>query len=421
IVAPLLLVALDLYFRLSLQRLWEELADLPAIFPDGRPLDKKAPGWMLNGLVCLHFERLLRTRSALAIWQARSAALVAWGVVPFTIVILWARYVRMHDWKVTAVHVACIAVTIGAGVGFYRLAVATLEAGGPVSRHRRSTWTRSLINVRWASVSVGLITFLILGGVSASLIQGIAVNKLMEEDQQWRLLRSGDPRVWLPILLAKVNVRAFATIEEVDLSTKPAGWTGKESEIDLVKGADLAGADLRYAEAYGVFLAKGFLKQANLRYADLRAADLRKADLREADLTGANLREAKLGGADLRRANLRDAKLNGADLTGADLEGALLPNAQLRKADLSKADLTRADFTRADLTGAILLGAARGGAIFQGANLADAQLEPGNLVESPPLLAAPPLERSKTALPRPGPVLPSVVTKPAAGSSGSIP
>jgi uncharacterized protein YjbI with pentapeptide repeats len=48
-VAPILLLALYFYFHLNMQRLWEALADLPAVFPDGRPLDKMADPWLLNG------------------------------------------------------------------------------------------------------------------------------------------------------------------------------------------------------------------------------------------------------------------------------------------------------------------------------------------------------------------------------------
>ena len=50
-VAPALLLALYFYFHLNMQRLWEVLADLPAVLPDGRPLDKTADPWLLNGLV----------------------------------------------------------------------------------------------------------------------------------------------------------------------------------------------------------------------------------------------------------------------------------------------------------------------------------------------------------------------------------
>ena len=45
VIAPIILFAAYLYFHIYLQRLWEGLADLPAVFPDGRPLDKRAYPW----------------------------------------------------------------------------------------------------------------------------------------------------------------------------------------------------------------------------------------------------------------------------------------------------------------------------------------------------------------------------------------
>jgi hypothetical protein len=44
-IAPIVLTLFFIYFHLSLQRVWEMLADLPAVFPDGVPLDKRAYPW----------------------------------------------------------------------------------------------------------------------------------------------------------------------------------------------------------------------------------------------------------------------------------------------------------------------------------------------------------------------------------------
>ena len=51
VVGPLILLLLYIYLHLHLQRLWERLADLPAVFPDGRSLGKRAYPWLLTGLV----------------------------------------------------------------------------------------------------------------------------------------------------------------------------------------------------------------------------------------------------------------------------------------------------------------------------------------------------------------------------------
>ncbi len=54
--APVLLLGLYSYFHLYLQRLWEGLSELPAVFPDGKALHKNAYPWLLNGLVRAHFD-----------------------------------------------------------------------------------------------------------------------------------------------------------------------------------------------------------------------------------------------------------------------------------------------------------------------------------------------------------------------------
>src|SRR5437764_1496161 len=84
-VAPVLLLSLYVYFQLGLQRLWEELADLPAIFPDGRTLDKKAYPWLLNVLVRAHLPRLRASRTRLTRWQGRFSMVLAWGLSPMSI------------------------------------------------------------------------------------------------------------------------------------------------------------------------------------------------------------------------------------------------------------------------------------------------------------------------------------------------
>ena len=56
--SPFLLVGVFVVFCFYMQRLWERLAKLPAIFPDGTPLDEKAYPWLLIGLVRSHVKLL---------------------------------------------------------------------------------------------------------------------------------------------------------------------------------------------------------------------------------------------------------------------------------------------------------------------------------------------------------------------------
>ncbi|WP_059017200.1 pentapeptide repeat-containing protein [Mycobacterium sp. M26] len=91
-------------------------------------------------------------------------------------------------------------------------------------------------------------------------------------------------------------------------------------------GSDFARADLTEANLSGSDLSKANLARATLQGTNLTRADLREAylgperipdapDQLGADLTGADLRYADLSGADLGRANLTGAMLDHAILT----------------------------------------------------------------------------------------------------------
>jgi Pentapeptide repeats (8 copies) len=102
-------------------------------------------------------------------------------------------------------------------------------------------------------------------------------------------------------------------------------------------GADLAGAEIRFADA----------RQA--RFDGLRAPQSfwEHASLRQADLTGADLR-----GATLRGCTLEAARLDGADLTDARLVMCSFDRASLRDCRLTDAVTVGCSFADADLTGA---------------------------------------------------------------------
>ncbi len=314
--APLLLIAVYLYFHLYLQRLWERLAKLPAVFPDGSGVDEKAYPWLLIGLARAHSMRLRDNHPPFSRLQGMISILLAWWLVPATMFLFWGRYLTRHEWVGTALHIGLLAVSVGFGITFYRLAIATLRG----KKMEPFMWKRALKDKRFnATLSIGILfSFISVGAISG-------------------------PSYFI----------ARADFFEADVSTKPANWTGqKKEEIALVKGARLEGKNLRYVKAF-----KAFLVNADLRFADLRGANLRGADLRASDLRRADLAGADLWGADLEEAKLIEANLRGAYLVGANLQGTDLVLANLQRAVLVAANLQRADLAGAELQGANLDGA----------------------------------------------------------------
>ena len=299
---PFILMCLYGYFLLYLQRLWESLSRLPAVFPDGTSLDKKAYPWLLNGLIRSHVALLKQDRPEFSRSQTALSVFLAYWVVPLTLVFLWGRYLTRHEWVGTGVHVALLVLSIAIAITLHTKAASALRGVARVS----VPWKKRL----WLKGTY-LAAFAIL-----SMASGLI----------WRSE------------LAMTGETAFfrADLAGQDVSTKPPSWTGEKEketeEIALVKPARLRRANLRRATAAGAFLVKADLSQADLRranllMADLREADFSRADLHEAnlalvDLSRANLIMADLRGANLFGADLRDAKLNGADLRGANLLGA---------------------------------------------------------------------------------------------------
>ena len=88
--APFILVALYVYLHFYLQRLWDGLAGLPAIFPDGKRVDQRAYPWLLNSLVRQHFD-LLKDRSLIAKSEELITIFLAWWVVPLTLIGFWLK------------------------------------------------------------------------------------------------------------------------------------------------------------------------------------------------------------------------------------------------------------------------------------------------------------------------------------------
>jgi uncharacterized protein YjbI with pentapeptide repeats len=353
--APLILLAVYSYFHLYLQRLWGDLASLPAVFPDGVALDRKAYPWLLNGLVRKHFKKLELAERPLTRVENFVSIFLAWWVVPLTLLAFWLRFLPRHDWWLgTPLHVVLIALAAGFGVYSYRLAVQTLSGGAMATeeeqRGNERLWART-----WRTVRRYL-----PGGMEAAGA-GVATIVVFSAGT-W--IDPGDN------LLNTLGYDTNAELWDEDISTKPSGWTGREEtaevEISQVKGADLEGRDLRNAGASGAFLVN-----AELASADLNGALLFQADLRGADLFQADLSDARLSGADLRR-----ARLGYADLSGADLSDAHLRRARLGYADLSGANLFDADLNGAFLSDANLRGADLRGAVLSFArNLIQAQLD----------------------------------------------
>jgi uncharacterized protein YjbI with pentapeptide repeats len=400
LIVPVALFICYLLFHFHLLQLWESVQELPAIFPNGDLLGEGQPA-ILVGLLRTHFRWMNPDPSSARLVERVLALLLAYGVVPITLLLFWARYLSRQEIHGTILQL--VLAVVASGIAIY----ASTKVGRPPEHwEAEKRWTqrlaakiRTISPVKTAAVLGGLLLFL-----SAGTIAGAPHDRA-------RAPRFGmaNIRRWAPTIFAWLGYDPYPDLTEKSLSVRPLSASVEDDQIAAVDGARLNGARLRYAQAYGVFLANAhllhsdlegaFLSQADLRGADLGESNLRYSVMDQARMRGANLDRSNLSGADLRRSDLRGANLSHSKLQDAILEDARLDGASLYASRLDGATLNRADFEKADLRGtfmgsahmvhadlqgaylwsAVLSGADLGGAQFEGAILIDADLRGANL------------------------------------------
>jgi uncharacterized protein YjbI with pentapeptide repeats len=367
LVAPVLLLAVYLYFHVHLQRMWEAIADLPAIFPDGVTLDRRLNPWIPTSLVCSYMPHLRHRRSALHSIGWWLVVLFIWWGVPFVTLLFWARYLSSHS----EASFTLAALTAGAFVAallFNRLAVLVLKGGS-------MTWTALLASARrdrgsWAGV---LLTALVAVGLllaTQHALSGPAPYGFLDDYSAMHPEPAPKPKGRIDRWWTYIANFPYANFVQADLSTRPA--TGS-APTDPVKGALLREANLRFAHG----------RQSYLAGAELQGSDLTGAQLTRVDLTGAKLGGAILTGAMLDEATLKaaDLRLTVAEPTSEGNYSLSLEHANLQSADLSQSRLA-ANMSSAVLVGALLQGATLSGLSLEEANFRGASAIGADLSDS---------------------------------------
>jgi uncharacterized protein YjbI with pentapeptide repeats len=308
--APVLVLVVYIYLHFSLQHLWELLATLPAIFPDGRPLHERAYPWFMNSLVRTRFPILEKDAPLLPRFQVFCARALAWWTVPFTLLAFWLRFLVRHRWGFTAFQIGLIVLGVWLASRFWAIAVDTLD-GVPAMRGK---WYRSLLQRRLLRTYLSpLLVLALTAFASVSAFSG----------------DSGRGREVVRTVLEKFGWSRLANLREASLSAKPPNWPTEDWRA--VKGGQLSDIVLRNVDAEG-----SFGVNADLSWADLRGSHFTRADLRGANLSAAKLDGATFYGADLRGADLDatnpEASFRRANLQGAKIGGKLRRNDRLFEA-----------------------------------------------------------------------------------------
>ncbi|MDT3779290.1 pentapeptide repeat-containing protein [Nitrospira sp. MA-1] len=364
-VAPLILLGIYIWFHLYLQRLWEEMALLPAIFPDGKPLDQKVFPWLLSGFIRAYIPRLQTNLPDLFVLQFIASFLLAWCLTPFILSLFWVRVIPTHDGIFMSVLAAIFSIALGFGSYFFSLAGLTLSKTQNSPKILIISWILG-ISIFVLTDQVGLATL----GITRT--QPWPVIVLEPEEYKARqesrvTLDIPENLLWLTSISnavlkisQKLGLRTYAEFHNEELSKIPDNWNNEINEISKVKGTYLGGKNLRFARAEGVFWVNSNFAATNLSYAYLFGVDLRKSDFERANLTRAflniNLEEGKLTGANLTHAILMGGNYKKTDLRGTNLEKALIINTKMAESYLAGANfqsttLVLVNFDEANFSG----------------------------------------------------------------------
>ncbi len=385
LLAPAVLLAVYLTFQYHLQRLWDSVLELPAIFPDGRSLDEHRP-WIITGLLRVHFRWMNQDAPSTRFIEKGISILLAYWLVPLTLLCVWGRYLTQQDMHGTLLHVFLFAAATGVAV------YSTTRVGRPeesfAAEGKLSTGIlKGLKSLSFSRLIAGLVVSLFL--LSLGTVKGVP-----HDVGRAPQFSAADIRRWAPSVFWMIGYDPYADLTEAAISTKPTDWTGADDQLGSVQGARLNKTNFRYAQAYGVFLANAHLFRADFRGAFLSEADLRGADLGQSNLSlaildraqmaHANLDRADLDGANMTRADLRSANLSYSSLVDATLvdvrlDGASLYSARMSGAKLIRANLNKADFREAHMQGANLEHADMQQAYMWSAKLSSAQLDNAQL------------------------------------------
>jgi uncharacterized protein YjbI with pentapeptide repeats len=400
LIVPVGIFVLYVLFHFHLQRLWDSVVELPAIFPDGHTLGDSGPG-IISGLLRTHFRWMNPDPSSTRLVEKSSSLAAAYWIVPGTLLLYWMRYLTRQEIHGTVLQ--AVLTTAAAGMATY----ATLRVGRPQERWSLENKWANRVVARLRAVhpisggaALGIVLLLLSGGV----IFGVPHDRARAPQYGLTNIRR-----WAPDALWWLAYDPYANLTEGSISQRPAGWNGSDEQVGSVDGLRANNAKFRYAQAYGAFFANShlfqsdfqgaFLSEADLRGADLGQSNMRYAIMDHAQMNRANLDRSNLDGADLRRADLRganlsytslenavlvDARMDQASLYTARALGATLTRAVLEKADLREAYFVGAHMDHADLRNAYLWsarlsGADLGGAELESAILIDADLQGANL------------------------------------------
>ncbi len=370
LVGPIILLAVYFYSHIYLQRLWERLVSMPAVFPDGKTIDEKVYPWLFLGFIWHNIPRLVSRRPSFSRLQYMLCVALCYILVPLTLYIYWGAYLTKQSWDGTLFHIVYFSTAVYWAIRFFSMARKTIKRDSKylLSRTRCFLVTNiilfAMLFLSWGSIN----------GVRQTIVppqkvwvenQFITIPKPHEDYSNW------NPKSWVPRLLLYSLIKSFADLDVIEVSKMPNTWNGDPTQILEAKGARLYGAKLRFLTANDAFLVNTDFRGSDLLGASFDNAKLQGAKFTSSRVDWAMFANAELANSDLSfvdgkhcyfafsnlkkcnilAANLSDSVFWESELSESDMRSSIFENSTLIYNNFSSVNLTKASFVGAHVIG----------------------------------------------------------------------
>jgi len=344
------------YFLFNLQNVWNLLARLPAVFPDGIPLERKSSPWLLTDLVSFYFRHLRANLTPLSYAQRILSVLLAWYLVPVTLLAFWFRYLPARDLIGTVWQTSIIILSFFFATSLHGLANSKLRMEVGPHDNQPSERTRAVLSKKRAA---RIFATAALAAVLLFFANGVIYGTWHSDRELLTTpLRAALNSSFVPWVCAHLRIGHFVrpNLAHLDVSTKPTAWNGKDEGLDSIKGGNLSSRDISFADCNGTFAANARFVDTNLSgaqfsYSDLRKSDLTRAFGRETGFAHAQLARVSFGASKMPEAQFYGAHLNETIFTSDFLRARLGEHNKSRSLlGFSSSDFSRGDFSYAEMT-----------------------------------------------------------------------
>lgn len=380
IIAPAIVLIIFFHFQIHLKSFFTSMVQLaraegrdPIALVDTYP-------WFITSSMTRRYAAGVENESGFSSWFEYVAGLLfGWYSTAIISIMFWARYLPVHDWGVSTYHAVLASISIAGAVFFLYASKSGLRG----------------VRVRgWRAVPRSFAVFIAFFAPLAGLLY--ATNWMFEAQDAANCFEDSFDQECEALLefrqqLGSIGFDANAALDGAEISTTPANWIPpSEPDYDrllAVRGAALAGADLRYASARDAIFVRSDLSGSNLRLANFTGAAFHDADLSEADLFRSRFNEAnfdyarftntKMAEADFSGASLRYATFTfayTAEFTVEDSANVLADGADFSYARMEQCRFPNGSFRETTWTGANLSGCVFEAVDFYGSNWTDAKL-----------------------------------------------